>query len=149
MRVQDYCKQDVATIEEQASVSEAARLMREHHCGSLVMIKRDGRMQIPTGMLTDRDLVVEVLAQGLDPRKVSVRDLVTDPLIQVTEQDSLEAGLELMRKHQIRRMPVVDVHGGLVGILTADDMITTLSDMLAHIADVTACQWEHEAERRA
>lgn len=148
MRVKDYSKQDVASIDESGSVREAAQLMREHHCGALVLTKTDGDLKIPTGMLTDRDLVIEVLALGLDPAAVSLRDLVTDPLIQIAEQDSLETALELMRKHQIRRMPVVDLHGGLAGIVSADDLITTLSDMLGHIADVTACQWEHEAERR-
>lgn len=148
MRVQDYCKQDVITIEEQASVVEAAGLMRRHHCGALVLVRRDGRIQLPTGIVTDRDLVIEVIAQGLEPAKVRVGDLVTDNLIQVCESDPLEAALELMSKHQIRRVPVVDLHGGLAGLLCADDLITSLSDMLGHIADVTACQWEQEAERR-
>ncbi len=136
MTVGEICNREVVVIGREASVQEAARLMREHHVGCLVVVEeREGRT-VPVGLVTDRDLVVELLALDLDPDAVAVGDLMSADPVLAYEEDRLWDTLRRMRIEGVRRVPVVDRSGALQGILTLDDLLELLAGELAELARV-------------
>jgi CBS domain-containing protein len=105
--------------------------MRDHGVGCLVAI-HDGR---PMGLVTDRDLVVRVLAHGIDPKTSLLADFVTYNPVTVATGESVDTASERMRMHGVRRLPLVDERGQVVGIVTADDLIVLLGSELAGVCD--------------
>jgi CBS domain-containing protein len=148
MSVGRICNREVVVVEPTSDAREAARLMRRFHVGDLVIVQAAGAENLPLGILTDRDLVLEVLAAGVDPSTVTVADLVTAELVTVNEEESLLAALELMRDRGIRRLPVVNGAGGLEGLLTMDDLLDLLSEEMADLVALVGRQANRERQRR-
>ena len=116
MPVGEICNREVVIAEKSLSVVEAARLMRTHHVGDLVVFEaREGRKH-PVGIVTDRDIVVEVVAAAVNPEGLRVGDIMGPEVATVRESEGLFEALRYMRGKGVRRMPVVDAAGGLVGI---------------------------------
>src|SRR5918999_4971712 len=115
--VRDAMTEDPRSIGASASVVEAARLMREQHVGSLP-ITDDEKL---VGMITDRDITTRVVAEAADPKMTSVGDVYSRDLISVEPDKDLEEALQLMARHQVRRLPVVE-NGRLVGIVAQADI---------------------------
>lgn len=148
MRVGEICNREVIVMRGDESVHVAAELMRRFHVGDVVLVEdRDGK-RIPTGIVTDRDLVVEVMVPGLDPETLGARDIVTSTLAIAREDDDLYDALERMRAKAVRRLPVVDVDGKLVGILTMDDLGALLAEMQSRIWAVVERQRSREESSR-
>jgi CBS domain-containing protein len=122
-------KTTVATASHDDTVEHAARVMRDRGVGCLI-VRDDGR---PSGIVTDRDLVVRVLARGIDPASARVGDFVTYDPITVSLTDGIETAADRMRSHGVRRLPVVDARGEVVGIVTADDLLVLLGSEIACI----------------
>ena len=121
--VRDTMTADPRSIGASASVVEAARLMREEHIGSLP-ITDDEKL---VGMITDRDITTRVVAEAADPKTTSVGDVYSRDLISVEPDNDLEEALQLMARHQVRRLPVVE-SGRLVGIVAQADIALTLRE---------------------
>lgn len=126
----DVCTRDVSYAYKSMSVNEAARLMREKHVGSLVVVDETAQGRTVVGMLTDRDIVTSIVAKDVDPRIVRVEDAMSRDLVSVREQDSILDVLTVMRRKGIRRVPVVDGNGSLVGLVALDDMLGLVADEL-------------------
>lgn len=137
MSIGDICNRDVVVVEREATVREAARLMREYHVGDLVVV-RGGGVKEPIGIVTDRDIVVEVLGEDVAVDAVTVGDIMSDKLVTGREEDELWDTLQRMRIAGVRRLPVVDRHGALQGILTLDDVIELMAEELAQAAKLVA-----------
>lgn len=148
MTVGYYCNRDVVIMAGNESVRAAARLMRDHHVGDVVIVEERRNQRIPVGIVTDRDIVVEVMAAEVEPDELLLRDLVTTSPFVAREDDTLFDALEMMRRHAIRRIPVVNADGGLEGILTADDVIGLLAELCDDLAAAVQRQPEREARRR-
>ena len=144
----EMCMRDVVVIAKDAAVAEAARLMRRHHVGALVVTVTREALTVPVGILTDRDIVVEVLAQDVDPRTVTVGDIMSAELLTAVVTDSLWDTLQRMRQYGARRVPVVDAGGGLQGIVTLDDVLELLAEELAVLARLVASERHHEEAQR-
>lgn len=145
MDVGTLCTREVATILPTASVLQVAQLMRERHVGDLVVAEGG----IPLGIVTDRDIVVSVVAMGLtNPETIDVRDLLVGELITIDEGASVQQAVSQMSVAGVRRLPVVDSEGVLVGILTLDDLLEVASDDLAALARVPRGQRGNEARNR-
>ena len=150
MKTGEACIRTVVCIEPHAGIHEAARLMRQHHVGDLVIVDsgEDGKAR-PIGIVTDRDLVIEVLAMDLDLDRVNVVDLFCSPrLITVSVNEELETTLDIMWQHGIRRIPVLESDGSLAGILTVDDMVELLSEQLGLVTRLITRQLDIETRRR-
>ena len=115
--VRDAMTEDLRSIGATASVVEAARLMREEHIGSLPIIEDEELV----GMITDRDITTRVVAEAADPRRTSIGDVYSRDLISVEPDRDLGEALQLMARHQVRRLPVVE-NGRLVGIVAQADI---------------------------
>lgn len=146
MDVGRVCHRAVATIGPGASLVEAARVMRDRNVGDLVVVDhRDGRT-MPTGVLTDRDIVVRGLAvEKADLALMKVADLINDPVVTIHEARELSEALDIMHRSGIRRIPVVAPNGALVGIITLDDVLGAMSDDLSKVALLVASQRLREA----
>ena len=127
MRILELCQRDVATVPPEASVADAARLMRERHIGSVVVLDESLK---PVGIVTDRDIVVQIVAAGLDHRGMSAGEIMSTPLLTVRDDADAREALASMRLRGIRRLPVVDADGFLVGIAALDDLIEVTRDAL-------------------
>lgn len=127
MNVRDICQADVVTVHPDMLVSEAARRMAAEAVGSVVVVQ-NGTV---VGMLTDRDIVVRGVRPQLDLRMVPVSELMSRaPVVIDPEADAAHA-IALMAKKGVRRLPVVDRLGTLVGLLSLDDVAAVLGDQLA------------------
>jgi CBS domain-containing protein len=148
MGVGEICSREVVFARRNESVGQAARLMREHHVGSVVVAdERNGR-RYPVGIVTDRDIAVGVVALGQDPEKRNVESAMPAELVCVRESDGLGRAVALMRAQGVRRLPVIDAAGGLVGILSADDVLEVLSEELYCLAGMVAAGERVEREQR-
>jgi CBS domain-containing protein len=148
MDVGRICHRSVATIAPGASLLEAARLMRDRNVGDVVVVDHRGGKTFPTGVLTDRDIVVRGLAvDPADLGRLTVADLVTDPVITIAEGKELTDAIDVMHRSGIRRIPVVAPSGALVGIITLDDVLGAMSDDLSKVALLVASQRLREAQK--
>jgi CBS domain-containing protein len=119
MLVSDVMVKDVKTIGPEVSVQEAAKIMTENHIGSLVVVKDDEAL----GIITERDILMKVVAMGLRSSEVLVEDIMTKKLKYITEDKSIDEAADMMVKYRIKKLPVVDKKGNLVGIITTSDLI--------------------------
>ena len=144
MSIGELCNRNVVIVGRAESVLQAARLMREHHVGDVVVVADKAEGKQPVGILTDRDIVVELVAEGVDLDAVSVGDAMSNQLLILGESDELAEATARMRTRGVRRAPVVDNVGALVGILTLDDILEILSAELADLVRLTVREQHHE-----
>ncbi|MDV6341017.1 CBS domain-containing protein [Nitrosomonas sp. Is35] len=148
MSVGEICNREVIVIQRDATIVEAAKLMRQFHVGAVIVVeKRDGR-QIPAGVVTDRDLVVEVVATELDAAVITVGDIMAAEVFTIKENTPSSEAIEFMRRKTIRRLPVVDESGELTGILTLDDALQLLSEELLDLAKLVRYEQKKETRHR-
>jgi CBS domain-containing protein len=138
MRVGDFCIRNVVQCARNTSALELSQIMREEHVGDVVVVDQPNGKKIAVGIVTDRDLVVEVMAKERDPALVTAKDLMGKELVTVGEGNDVYETAELMRDRGVRRTPVVDDQGGLVGIVTLDDLLRIIGEQLALLARVVA-----------
>jgi predicted transcriptional regulator len=149
MPIGELCNREVVVTEKSLAVMEAARLMRAHHVGDLVVVEEAAGGRHPVGIVTDRDIVVEVVAAGVNPEALTVGDIMGPQVATLRESEGLFEALRYMRDQGVRRMPVVDAAGVLVGILTLDDLLELLAEELTEIARLVARERQREAAARA
>jgi CBS domain-containing protein len=148
MTVNTVCNHNVATIDLDEDVLKAAQRMRQTHVGDLIVVEQRGAHQIPVGIITDRDIVVSIIAKHLSPESIKGSDAVKTDLVTVHKDNGIEFALREMRRAGVRRVPVVGDEGELVGLLSIDDVIDHLAVQLGHIADIVRLQQQAEAKDR-
>jgi len=122
--------------------------MRRYHVGDLVVVEQRDDKAVPISIVTDRDLVIEVIAAEVDPKLVTVGDLSTQRLATAREGDEMLDSLTQMAQLGVRRLPVVDGDGTLIGILTLDDLLDLLSEQVGNLAKLVRTELRLERERR-
>ena len=148
MSVGEYCNREVVIVAGDATVTEAAGLMRSQHVGSLIVVKSRQGMNVPVGIITDRDIVVGVVAKEIPYDSVTVKDIMPGDLTTAGERESLWGTIDRMCSFGIRRVPVVNEEGGLEGILSMDDVLELFADGLGKMADLVKREMDHESQRR-
>jgi len=148
MNAGDICNREVVVAYRNTSLAEAAKLMRENHVGSLVVVVDRLSERVPIGMLTDRDLTVAVIAKELDPRKLNVGEVISSELFTVREKDSVTDVLRLMRERGVRRVPVLTHSGALAGLVTVDDVLDIVAEQLGDIVHAVARERVRETRVR-
>jgi CBS domain-containing protein len=144
MPISDICTTPVVTAARDTSILEVARLMRERHVGCVVVVDEVKGKTVPVGLITDRDLALEVIAVEADPLKLSAADIVIHNVIVADEDDGILETLHSMRKHGVRRLPVLNRDGALVGIVSADDLIGLIAEEMKELAKMIAVEQHHE-----
>jgi CBS domain-containing protein len=111
------------------TVASAARKLRDARVGCVVVV-RAGRV---TGLLTDRDIALRVVADALDAQSTTVEEIMTTDPFLLDASDTVQSAVNLMQKHGVRRLPIVEPRAGVLGIITADDLVASLSRQLAAV----------------
>lgn len=122
--------------------------MREHHAGDIVVTEESGAKVVPIGIVTDRDIVMAIVARELSPEGLSVGDIMTGGLVTAKARDGVFETIQLMRTEGIRRAPIVDDTGALVGIVSLDDLLELLAEELGNLAGLLRQERRREIEVR-
>ncbi len=136
MTVGKFCNREVIIADKNSSIVEIAKLMRKHHVGDVVLVNDKGGRATPIGILTDRDIVIELIACDVPLDSVSAGDVMSYELVTAREEDSIWDTLQRMRAKGIRRVPVVNDKDELEGILSADDLLELFAEELNLLAKV-------------
>jgi CBS domain-containing protein len=131
MPVRDYCQTDVRTVDVGITLREAARQLADEKLGALVVLGDDGRVR---GVVTDRDIALRVLHERLDPDATTVGSVLSDDLVVVPADSMVRVAMALLRKHSVRRLPVLDAEARLVGLIAWDDLLGIVARELSAVA---------------
>lgn len=148
MSIGEYCNREVIIVNRDETVQAAAKLMRQHHVGDVVVVEDRSGVRVPVGIVTDRDIVVEIVATELDQTAITVGDIMASDLFAVKESADVFESIQYMRRKTVRRLPVVNDGGGLVGILTLDDVLELLSAELLDISKLIKYEQRKEVRHR-
>lgn len=148
MLASEFCNREVIIVDQEATILDAAKLMSSEHVGDLVVVDNRNDRPIPIGILTDRDIVIRILAEEIDLDIISVGDAMSYELHSINEQYGLPETLEKMRQHGVRRLPVVDAEGALVGIVTSDDLTELVAEQLNSLVLLVGNELAGERARR-
>ena len=148
MPIGEFCNREVVYVTRETSIPEAAKLMRQYHVGDLVVVDEVNGKRVPVGIVTDRDIVIEIISQSLDLNEFNVGDIMSPQLISAQEKEGVFETIQLMRAKGIRRIPVVNQEGGLEGIVSADDILDLLAEEMAELAKVAPREQEREAKTK-
>ncbi len=136
MLIGQFCNREVVFATREMSLLEVAQLMRQYHVGDLVVVDEVGDKRVPVGIITDRDIVIEIISQSLDFNDFSAGDIMSTHLVSVQETDGVFETIRLMGAKGIRRIPVVNQEGGLEGIVSSDDILELLSEEMAELSKI-------------
>ena len=148
MPIGEICNREVFIVQRDTTVQEAAQLMRQHHVGALVVVQEVSGKRKPVGLVTDRDLVVEVLATQLDAGTITVGDIMLPELVTVPESSGVFEAIQFMRAKAVRRLPVVDGQGALIGIVALDDLLSLLAEELSELSVLVSREQAKESRGR-
>ena len=141
----EICNRIVVVAERAMTVVAAAQRMREQHVGCLVVVDETASGRVVIGMLTDRDIVTGVIAKAVDPAQLRVEDVMTTHVVTVQESTAFAELLAAMRRKGLRRLPVTEAKGALVGLVTLDDLLEIMAEQMRAV--VQAIQSEQRRER--
>lgn len=144
MLLRELCTPDVVSCAADRSALHAAHLMRQHHVGDLIVVEDVASDPSPIGMVTDRDIVLEVLGKELDPARVTLRQIMRTPVVIASLGEDITQALERMKFHGVRRIPVVDESSRLVGVLSLDDLLKRLAADAVSLAEVVSREQDRE-----
>ena len=148
MSVGDFCNREVIIASTTTSIFEIAQLMREQHVGCVVIVRNSGGNNIPIGIITDRDIVVEVVAPAVDLDSITAGDVMSTELVTAREIDGIWETLQRMRAHGVRRIPVINDEKVLVGIITVDDVLEALVGELNEVVGLISREQLKEKSTR-
>lgn len=148
MTVKSICNREVLIAQKSDAVVTAAKLMREYHAGNVIVIEERNGLRYPVGIVTDRDIVIELVANEVDINSVTLGDVMYREITLAKENDEIDETIKIMRQKGIRRMPVVDNSGVLVGIVTLDDLIDLIAEQLQDLAELVGKQQNLEKKYR-
>lgn len=148
MPIGEICTREVIIVDKHASIKEAAQLMRRYHVGDIIVVEEKGGKRLPLGILTDRDIVIEIFAEEVDPEKMTVADVMSFELATVREQDGIWETIEFMHSKGVRRLPVLAADGALAGIVTVDDLLELLSGELNALSGIVKREQVKESQLR-
>lgn len=147
--VGEICNREVVVARRDTPVTAAAKLMRQYHVGTIVVVEHaNGGRRLPVGIVTDRDIVVEIVATALDPDTLTLGDIMAQELVTARETEGLLETMGIMRYRGVRRLPIVGDDGQLVGIVSIDDMLEVLAEELTELTKIVAREQAREAQSR-
>lgn len=150
MNINKLCMRPIVSIDASATLRQAATLMREQHVGALVVRATGGEHPVAVGIVTDRDLAIEVLARDLVPSDVSVASIASRKLVAVRGSAGVTEAVGVMAEHGVRRLLVTDDEGQLTGIVSVDDILESLaSDLHGLAASLRVGMARESIERQA
>jgi CBS domain-containing protein len=148
MSVGSLCVREVVSVTRDATVTEVAELMRSQHVGSVVVVEEVEDRQIPVGILTDRDIVVEVVATALDAGTITAGDIMTPSPLTVEMEEDMSDAVQMMCLRGVRRVPVMTASGTLAGVLSVNDLLVKYAEDMNVLSHLSARQRGREIKER-
>lgn len=148
MPIGEVCNRDVICIEKHESALKAAQLMREYHVGDVIVTEKHDDKVTPIAILTDRDLVIEVIAAEISSQDVTVKDIMSQYLLTAMEDEDVSDVVQKMQDKGVRRVPVINKQEALVGIFTLDDLIELMAEQLTDVVHLIQKEQYHERQNR-
>ena len=139
MSLENFCRKPVVKISPERNVAEACRVMEENNVGSLV-VENNGKL---CGIITDRDIALKVAGALRDPQKTAVKDVMTADPIRVSVDKDLRHLTSVMHAFHVRRVPIVNGHDTIVGIITLDDVVALLANEMSEIGKAISDGFNH------
>lgn len=149
MSIGEYCNRELVIVSRTESVQEAINLMRTHHVGDVIVVDKQGDLILPVGILTDRDIVLKILAEDVDLNTINIGDVMSHELVTIPEKTTLMDTIKYMQAKGVRRMPVIDGQGSLVGIITTDDVLELVAEQLQDIVSLFHREHKREIKQRS
>lgn len=149
MTIGEICTREVAIVTPHETVLDAAKVMREQHVGDVIVVEQRDNQTVPVGIITDRDIVIEILAKDVSLKSVSVNDIMSRDLLTAIETDTIPNIVSQMRNKGVRRIPVVNNKGGLEGIFSLDDLLELLAEQLNDFVGVIHKEASQEQRHRS
>lgn len=146
MNLSQLCQRDILTVNAEAPVRKAAEMMRVHHVGALALTDPEDATRV-VGVVTDRDLVINLLAQDRSPQEQNVGAFSTPHLIRVPGTASVHEAVQAMTQHGVRRLFVTEADGRLMGLVSLDDLLVHLADELGGLAQALRIGIDLESSR--
>jgi CBS domain-containing protein len=147
-RLSDFATSVVAVVEPDTPALVVAQVMRKHHVGALVVVDAQNKSQ-PIGIITDRDLVLGLMAEGLDPALFTAGDIMSVNLVLAKPTMDVTEAIALMNSHQLRRLAITDDQDRLVGIVTMEDVLVLLTRELATLTAGVVGARDREIKHRS
>jgi CBS domain-containing protein len=149
LKIRDVAVHEPVTAHPTDSIGTCARRMHDEHVGCLVIVEDNDGEEFPVGILTDRDIAIEVVAFGLDPATMTAGDVMSEKPVLVEEDDDLLDALARMRERGVRRLPVVRPDGALSGMLALDNLLEALGEEFDGVLGVMRAQRTKELRTRS
>jgi CBS domain-containing protein len=146
MQSPKWITKKVISVNKDASIQEAAKIMRRHHIGDVVVV--DSKSNAPIGMITDRDIVMATVALNIPFEGLTVGEIMTEKVITVSQDAGIHEVIKLMRTHGVKRLPVIGAKKALIGIVSRDNVMKYLGDEFSLIGETYLKQRSKERERR-
>ncbi len=148
MLLKEICTPEVVYCSPQTTVLAAARLMRQKHVGDLVVVEDPAADQVPLGIVTDRDIVIEVLGKELDASAITVQQIMHAPVVVARASEDVSQVIERMKAQGVRRVPVMGDDRKLAGIVSLDDLLKQLADDVGGLVELIAREQKREQHMR-
>ena len=148
MQVGEICTREVVCANADTTVAAAAKLMRQYHIGDVIVTQDEKGRRVPLGIVTDRDIVLGVVAPELNAGALTVGDIMGPELVTAGESEDVFDAVERMRNKGVRRMPIVQEDGTLIGIVSIDDVIEVLAEEMNSLARLISREQLHEQQTR-
>lgn len=148
MSIKALCSRDLVAVGRDDTVFKAAQLMRQNHIGDVLVVEKKQDVILPVGIVTDRDVVIEIVAPGLDPQVITVGDIMLPTIFTINEDSGVFDTIRLMTDKGVRRLPVVRKDGSLIGIITLDDLLLLMAREFCSFAKLLTKEQQNEAEKR-
>jgi CBS domain-containing protein len=147
MNIGRLCNREVVVVHASEPLASAARAMCENHVGMVVVVSEQPEGRLPVGVVTDRDIVRAQLNQASDLFCMSVDQVMSEPPLVLGEHEAMDDAIARMRARGVRRAPVVNARGVLVGVVAMDDLLGAVAEQLSGLAGLAASQRRREAVR--
>jgi len=148
LSINALCSRDFVAVGRDDTVFKAAELMRKNHIGDVLVVEKVQDIILPVGIVTDRDVVIEIVAPGLDPNVITVGDIMLPIIFTIEEDAGIFDAIRLMTDKGVRRLPVVKKDGGLTGIITLDDLLLLMAKEFCSFAKLLIREQQNEADKR-
>jgi CBS domain-containing protein len=140
MSLKTFMTEDITSLPSTASVLDAAKFMTDMNVGTVIVTHED----VPSGMITDRDVVAKVLAQDKDSKTTRIEEIMVAPVVTISEDRDIIDATQVMSSHGIRRLPVTDPQGKLAGVISLDDVLLVLGKEMQNVAGILKKELEKE-----
>lgn len=146
-QLKDFATAVIAVVEPETSILVVAQLMRKHHVGALVVVDAEEKNRA-LGIISDRDVVLGLIAEELDPKIFTAGDMMSNNLITASPEMEAMDAIRLMNEHKVRRLVVADKENRLVGIVAMEDLLQLLASSLTDLASGLVGAREREMQQR-